>query len=58
MINNNVGLLKKVWLLTCVLFVFLALVEYALLLYTKNMRGVKKRLFKSGILGKEIDKNY
>ena len=32
------------WLLTCILFVFMALLEYALLLYWKNMKGVCTRI--------------
>ncbi len=30
----------QVWLLTCIMFVFMALLEYATILYIKNMRGV------------------
>ena len=40
----------QIWLLTCILFVFLALFEYAVLLYLKNMKGVQKRIFRAGIL--------
>ena len=40
----------QIWLLTCILFVFLALFEYAVLLYLKNMKGVPKKLFRAGIL--------
>ena len=33
----------QVWLLTCIMFVFMALLEYATILYIKNMRGVNSR---------------
>ena len=40
----------QIWLLNCIVFVFLALMEYAVILYLKNMRGVKNHVFHSGIL--------
>lgn len=40
----------QIWLLNCIVFVFLALMEYAIILYFKNMKGVPKNIFHSGIL--------
>ena len=34
----------QVWLLTCIMFVFLALLEYAVILYLKNMKGTHKEV--------------
>lgn len=34
----------QIWILSCILFVFLALMEYALILYWKHLRGVSKRM--------------
>ena len=36
---------------------FLALFEYAVLLYLKNMKGVQKKIFKAGILVVTPSKN-
>ena len=36
----------QIWLLNCIMFVFLALLEYAVILYAKNMSGVQRRVFR------------
>ncbi|XP_059083243.1 glutamate-gated chloride channel alpha-like [Tigriopus californicus] len=37
----------QIWILSCILFVFLALMEYALILYWKHLRGVSSRMISS-----------
>ncbi len=43
------------------MFVFLALLEYAVILYMKNMSGVRRQVFKAGVLvitpSKDADKD-
>eukprot|EP00094_Tigriopus_californicus_P007230 TCALIF_06959-PA protein Name:"Similar to glc-2 Glutamate-gated chloride channel subunit beta (Caenorhabditis elegans)" AED:0.23 eAED:0.23 QI:0/0.25/0/0.6/0.75/0.8/5/0/394 len=40
-------LVSWIWILSCILFVFLALMEYALILYWKHLRGVSSRMISS-----------
>ena len=42
--------LIQIWILTCIMFVFLALLEYAVILYLKNMKGTHKTFVRSEVL--------